>query len=171
VLLAGGAAVLATWGPWPAWKMITLDSTMAKLRLMQLVAQKTDLLADVLTVELGVLVALFGRRFKAGWRSHTQQILIGLSTGAIAQMAVRGIWQEIALHAVPHSQAEYEHVMGIQDKLYNASSLVFLMVVVWWIVCLWINEPGTEIPAAVCVEESAAETVKAQVVEEKQADV
>ena len=119
---------------------------------MQLVAQKTDLLSDVLTVELGLLVVLFGRRFKAGWHSHTQQIVIGLSTTSIAQMGMRGIWQQIALHAAPRSQAEYEHVIGLQEKLYNASSAIFLAVLVWWIVCLWINEPGTEsaveVPAA-----------------------
>ena len=98
----------------------------------------------MLTVGLGLLVVLFGRRFKAGWRSHTQQIVIGLSTAAIAQMAVRGIWQVIALHAAPHTQAEYEHVIGLQEKLYNANSAVFVAVLVWWIACLWINEPGTE---------------------------
>jgi hypothetical protein len=143
-LLAVGAAVLAEWGPWPAWQTLTAESALAVLRLMQLVAQKASLLSSVLTVGLGLLVVLFGRSFKAGWRSHTQQIAIGLSTAQIAQMAVRGIWQAIALHAAPHTQAEYEHVMGIQEKLYNANSVVFVAVVVWWIVCLWINEPGTE---------------------------
>jgi hypothetical protein len=147
-LLAVGAAVLAEWGPWPAWKTLTAESTLAVLHLTQLVAQKASLLSSVLTVGLGLLVVLFGRRFKAGWRSHTQQIVIGLSTAAIAQMAFRGIWQAIALHAAPQSQAEYERVMSIQEKLYNANSVVFLAVLVWWIVCLWINEPGSELPAA-----------------------
>jgi hypothetical protein len=147
-MLAGGAAVLAAWGPWPPWKTLTAESTLAVLRLMQLVAQKTDLLAGVLTIELGVVVMLFGRRFKAGWRSHTQQIVIGLSTAAIGQMAVRGIWQIIALHAAPHSQAEYERVIGLQEKLYNSNSVVFLAVLVWFIVCLWIDEPGTGTAAA-----------------------
>ena len=70
-------------------------------------------------------MVLFGRRFNAGWRSHTQQIVIGLSTASIAQMGVRGIWQPIAMHAAPHTQAEYERVMGIQEKLYNANSVNF----------------------------------------------
>jgi hypothetical protein len=152
-LLAVGAGVLATWGPWPAWKAITADSAMTVLRLTQLVAQKTSLLSDVLTVGVGLLVVLFGRRFNAGFRSHTQQIVIGLSTAAIAQMGVRGIWQQIALHAAPQTQAEYEHVLGIQEKLYNANSVLFIAVLVWWIACLWINEPGPDsaagLPAAV----------------------
>ena len=147
-LLAVGALVLVEWGPWPAWKTLTAESTLAVLRLTQLVAQKTSLLSNVLTIELGLLVVLFGSRFKAGWRSHTQQIVIGLSTAAIAQLAVRGIWQLIALHAAPQTQAEFERVMGIQEKLYSANSAIFLAVLVWWIACLWINEPGTGIPAA-----------------------
>jgi hypothetical protein len=148
-VLAVGAGVLATWGPWPAWKTISTDSELAVLRLVQLVAQKTSLLSDVILIELGLLVVLFGRRFKAGWRSHTQRIVIGLSTASIAQLASRGIWQAIAMHAAPQTQAEYERVLGIQEKLYNATSVTFVAVLLWWIVSLWINEPGTEIPAAV----------------------
>jgi hypothetical protein len=155
-LLAAGGAVIAVWGPWPAWKTLTAESTLSTLRLMQLVAQKMDLLNDVLTVGLGLLVVLFGRRFKAGFRSHTQQIVIGLSTASIGMMAVRGIWQEIALHAAPHSQVEYEHVLGLQEKLYNANSVVFLAVLVWWIVCLWLNEPGAETPAAAAGPEASS---------------
>jgi hypothetical protein len=154
-MLCVGALVLVEWGPWPARKTVTWDSTLAVMRLVQLAAQKTSLLSDVLTVELGLLVVLVGRRFKAGWRSHTQQIAIGLSTAAIAQMAVRGIWQEIAQHAVPQTQAEYERVMGIQEKLYNANSAVFLAVLVWWTVCLWNNEPSMQAPAAAEVVESS----------------
>ena len=154
-MLAVGAAVLAAWGAWPAWKSLSTDSTLAVLKLVQLAAQKASLLSDVVTVELGLLVVLIGRRFKAGWRSHTQQIVIGLSTAAIAQMAVRGIWQQIALHAAPQTQAEYEHVLGIQEKLYNANSVLFVAVLVWWIACLWIDEPGTETATA---ETAAAST-------------
>lgn len=148
LLLAVGAAVLVEWGAWPAWKTLTAESALTFLRLAQLAAQKTSLLSNVLIVGLGLLVVVFGRRFKAGWRSHTQQLVIGLSTMAIAQLTVRGIWQEIALHTIPHSQAEYERVLGIRDKLDNANSVLFLVVLVWWIVCLWINEPGTEMPVA-----------------------
>jgi hypothetical protein len=169
-LLSISAAVMIVWGPWPAWKTLTVDSTLAVLRLVQFFAQKASLLSDLLTVELGLLVVLIGRRFQAGWRSHTQQIVIGLSTAAIAQMAVRSIWQQIALHAAPQTQAEYEKVLGIQEKLYNASSVLFLAVLVWWIVCLWINEPGTEAPVAVeAVEavESAEMADEIQPAEEK----
>jgi hypothetical protein len=148
ILLAASGAVLAFWGAWPAWKTLTIDSVIAGLRLEQLITQKLDLLVDMLSIGLGLLIVIFGRRFAAGFRSHTQQIIIGLSTAALAQTAVRAIWQVIASHAAPTSQAEYQRILGLQAKLYNASSVIFVLALIWWIVCLWINEPGTGTAAA-----------------------
>ncbi len=158
VLLAAGGVVVAFWGAWPAWKTITLDSLLAWLRLEQFFTQKLDLLVDALTVGLGLLIVITGRRFGAGFRSHTQQIIIGLSTAAIAQSAVRATWQYIATHAAPTTQAEYERLLSLQGKLFNASSVVFVLVLVWWIICLWINEPGkeTETPVAAYIEPTIA---------------
>jgi hypothetical protein len=144
VLLAACGTVLALWGPWPPWKTLTVDSLLAGLRLEQLLTQKIDLLVDLLSIGLGLLIVIFGRRFAAGFRSHTQQIIIGLSTTALAQTAVRAIWQLVASHAAPSNQAEYERVLGLQGKLYNASSAIFFLALVWWIICLWINEPGAK---------------------------
>jgi len=64
---AGGRGGLRAFrvGPWPDRRTLTFDSQLAILRLLGLVAQKGDLLAGLLTVELGLLVVLFGRRFKA----------------------------------------------------------------------------------------------------------
>jgi hypothetical protein len=175
VVVAGG--VLAAWGPWPAWKTVAVDSVLGILRLMQLVAQKGDLLVSLLAVELGLLVILFGRRYKAGWRSHTQQIVIGLSTAAISQLTVQAVWQTIAMRAVPQTQAEYERILGLRDKLFNANSAVYVAVLVWWIVFLWMDEPGTkdkadtestkpepvylEAPVVPATEETPTETVDA----------
>jgi len=122
VVLTVGAVVLATWGAWPAWKTFASLSAVSALRLLQLIAQKGDLLLNVLTVELGLLIVLFGRRFKAGWRSHTQQIMIGLSTVAIGELVVQGVWQVIALTAAPQSRAEYERILGLREHLFNANA-------------------------------------------------
>jgi hypothetical protein len=166
-LLAVGGVILAEWGAWPAWKTLTATSVIAFLQLTQLVAQKTGLLSNVLTTEVGLLVVLFGRRFNAGWRSHTQLIALGLSTAAIAQLAVRGIWQAIALHAAPHSQAELDRVLGIRDKLNYATSAVFLAALVWWIICLWNDEPGTEVQDSAGAEALPGQSDAAIAVEEK----
>jgi hypothetical protein len=110
---------------------------------MQLFAQKLGLLVDVATVALGLLVAFFGRRYGTGWRGHAQLVALGLSTASLAQLAVQVIWQIIAKTAVPHSVDEYQRIVGLREKLFNGNSLVYLLVTVWWIACLWFDEPST----------------------------
>ena len=142
VLLAVAAAVLAVWGPWPPRKDIVPNSLFALLKLMHLLAQKGDLLIDVLTVQLGLLVVMFGRRFKAGWQSHTQRIVIGLSTVAASWLLIEGLWQAIAKSAHPNSQAEYERLIGLGGKLVNANKVIYIVVLIWWVYVLWFDEPG-----------------------------
>lgn len=144
IFVAIAAAVLVFWGPWPARQTVFANSTLAHLRLMQLIAEKGDLFNDLLAVELCVLLAFIGRRFHAGWRTHVQQIVLGLSTAALAQLAVGGIWQRIVNGPPPQTREQYLRVMGLQDKLLHANSIVFLVALVWWIVCLWIDEPGSK---------------------------
>jgi len=144
VLLAVGGAVLALWGPWPSSKTLFADSQLVFLRFMDLFAQKAGLLADVLTVQLGLLVVLFGRYFKAGWHSHTQQLAIGLAMASIAQLTIRGTLQNVAMHTTIHSQDDYRRVMNLMNSLNIANSIIFLVVLLWWIVCYWIDEPGTK---------------------------
>jgi hypothetical protein len=140
--LAVAGVVLVKWGPWPEWAELADKSVLGVLRMMQLLAQKTNTLVDLLTVELGLLVVLFGRRFKAGWGSHTQKIAIGLSTVSMAWLAVQGTWQFLAKTVHPQTQQEYERIMGLGTKLVNANKVVYLAALVWWIVWLWMDEPG-----------------------------
>ena len=141
-LLVVACGVLAVWVPWPVWKDMALDTLLGKLRLMQLAAQQGDVLVALLTVGLGLLVVIFGRRFRAGWRSHTQMIVIGLSTAAIALLATQGAVQAIAKAAHPHSRAEYEQILHLLSNLVNANQVVYLAAQLWWIVWLWLDEPG-----------------------------
>jgi hypothetical protein len=141
VLLGGATAVIARWGQWPPAKMVFDPSTLGRLRLMQLIAQKGDLFNEVLAVELFVLVVIAGRHFKTGWRSHTQQILVGISTGAATLIIARVVWESMARN-MPRTQEGYNHMLDLQSRLQTANSVVVLAVMIWWIVCLWINEPG-----------------------------
>jgi hypothetical protein len=152
LVVAGG--VLTVWGPWPTWKQLTANPSVSALNLMLMVAgpketptivrgiDKGDLLVALLTVGLGLLVLLFGRRFKAAWRSHTQMIAIGLSTAAMAWLAMQGAVQTIVRTAHPHSQQEYDHIIGLINNLVNADKLVYLCALLWWIAWLWLDEPG-----------------------------
>jgi hypothetical protein len=73
--------------------------------------------------------------------------LLGLSTASIAQLGLQVIVERIVRTATPHSQAELDKILGFRDKLINADNVVYLVVVLWWIVCLWIDEPGTNTEA------------------------
>ncbi len=139
VAIAG--AVVIAWGPWPAWKTVTAASELARIRLMQLASQKGDMLAAVLAVELGFLVVLFGRRFHAGWRSHTQRIVIGLSTAALSLLTTRAILEYVGMHATIHSHKDLAHVLAFQSHVANSNSVVYLCVLIWWIASLWADEP------------------------------
>lgn len=143
VIVAVGAAVLAFWGPWPAWKTMTAASELATIRLMDLAVDKGMLFSSVVTVELGLLIALLGRRYGAGWHSHVQRIAIGLSTAALAQLALRGSLQAISTQTHIHSQAEYERVMDLREKIIHGNNAVYLCVLAWFIASMWFGEPGT----------------------------
>lgn len=140
-LLAVGGVALALWGPWPSFKTLFVASEESALRLMDLFMQKTDLLANVLIIQLGLLVVFFGRHYNAGWRSHVQQIVIGLSTVSLAQLTIQGTMEHIATHVTIHSQTDYQHIVGLMNKMNNANSMIFFVVLVWWIGCLWVDEP------------------------------
>jgi hypothetical protein len=172
VVLAGGATALALWGPWPAWVTLTAQSQYAAIRLMQLAWDKGTLLTGVLTIELGLLVTLLGRRFGAGWRSHAQLIMVGLSTAALAQLALRATVQAIGTHSVIHTQAEYDKLLGLRDKLINADKVVYVCVLLWWIACLWIDEPGerAETGAALDAEPEAETDAETKAKAEEEAD-
>jgi len=138
LVMAAGAAVLRYWGAWPPWE--TLKSA-PPLQLVQLLAQKGMLLADVENIGVGLLILIFGRRAGSGFKSKAQQVAIGLMTASIAQLSIQGIWERIAATTVPHTREEYQHVIGLRDKLFNTNNAVFIAVLLWWIVCLWVDEP------------------------------
>jgi hypothetical protein len=142
MVMAIGGTVLKFWGAWPAWDQVKQATP---FQLLQLMAQKGSLLVDVENIVVGLLIVAIGYRYGAGWRSHTQRIAIGLSTASMGQLGVQAIWEAIAHHAAPKSMEEYNRILGLRDRLFNANSFVFLAVLVWWIVTLWFDEPGTAI--------------------------
>jgi len=158
-VLVVALGVLLVWGPWPAAKDLAWDTLLGRLRMMQLAAQKGDALVSLLTVQLGLMVVLFGRHFKAAWRSHTQMIAIGLSTVAIAWVATQETLLILARTAHPRTQQEYDRIFGLSGglvgRLLNANNVVYLAALVWWIAWLWLDEPGTAPPPA--ADETAPE--------------
>jgi len=154
-IVAVGAAVLVFWGQWPAWKTLTAASELATIRLMDLAVDKGILFSSIATVELGLLITLLGRRFGAGWHSHAQRIAIGLSTAALAQLTLRESLQAIGTRTHIHTQADYDRVMDLRDKLIHGNNAIYLGVLAWWIACMWFDEPGA--PQAAEAETEPAE--------------
>jgi hypothetical protein len=138
-LIVVGAVVLRYWGPWPPFKTLASYPT---LQMLEFLAQKLGLLSDVETIGIGILIVALGYRCGAGWRTHTQRIAIGLSTASLAQISVEAIWQTITHTAVVHGITEYNRVIHLRDRLFNANNAVYILVLVWWIVVLWKDEPG-----------------------------
>jgi hypothetical protein len=155
VLLGGAAAVIAWWGQWPPAKMMLDPTTLGHLHVMQLLAQKGDLFNEALAVELFVLVVIAGRRFKTGWRSHTQQILAGIATNSAMLIIARVIWEKLARNPM-RTRDDFNHNTDLQTHLQNAYGMVVLAVMVWWIICLWIDEPGAATLAPIEVANSPA---------------
>ena len=59
--------------------------------------------------------------------------------------------------AHPKTQYEYDHVVGLLGKLMNANKVVYVATLLWWIVWLWLDEPGTQkTPAAGTAEDLEA---------------
>ena len=141
-----GAIVLATWGEWPSWKTLTDSTAMPALNLLQFLALKASLFLDVETILLGLAIVIFGARYEGGWRTHVQRIIIGLSTASLSQLGMEATWEMIARTAKPQTREEYEHIMNLREHLFNANSAIYVLVLIWWIWCLWRNEPGQNEP-------------------------
>jgi hypothetical protein len=131
--------ILAVWGSWPVWKNLAVGTLLGNLRLMQLFLQKGELLVALLTVGLGVLIVIFGRKFKAGWRSHTLMIGLGLACVSAVSLALQGGLQiAVQTHHI-QTRAEFDKTAMI---LSSAQQIVYLAALLWWISWLWLDEPG-----------------------------
>jgi hypothetical protein len=142
VTVAIAAAAVGAIGPWPTWISITAEPELFRLRLVWIVALKLEIFAGFLAIQLAILLLLFGRRFGTTLRCHATQIALGLSTIAISQIAVQRIIETIVHAAHPNSREEYERTLRLLTNLDHARLAIWLLVVFWWIVCLWIDEPG-----------------------------
>jgi hypothetical protein len=167
-----GALVIWKWGLWPPWDALKTGSPW---QLVQLIVQKGSRLADVETILVGLLVIVLGSRFGAGWRTHTQRIAIGLSTISIAQIGLQATWESIVRHvrenpSMIRSMADQQRIVALGEKLSNANSVLFIAALIWWIVTLWFDEPGTA--KAVTTDGTVIESaVEPAAVESNMADV
>jgi len=146
VVLCIAVAAVWAWGPWPSRASLNAQPAIRPILLMQLLATKSQLLAAMLTIEVALLIRIFGRRFGFGWKSHAQQIALGLSTNAICVVALQVISDVIKRSLHFHSREEMaagiqrlEHLFANLD---NARFALWVIVLIWWIAWLWRDEDG-----------------------------
>jgi hypothetical protein len=108
---------------------------------------KGQLFVAMLTVQTGLLIRIFGKRFGSGWRSHVQQIALGLSTNALGLLAVQGVGDVIKKTVKLTSRAEYDRVIHLLTHIDDARYALWVLVLLWWMVWLWHDEPGSTSPA------------------------
>ena len=146
VTVALAIAAVWAWGPWPTWVALKAEPAQLPLLLVVLTAMKGLLFVSLLTVQVGLLLRIFGKRFGSGWRSHAQQIALGLSTNALGFLAVQGITDTIKRTVHLTSRQEYERVVHLLTNMENARTALWCLVLIWWIIWLWRDEPGELAP-------------------------
>ena len=158
LILAIAVTVLYYWGPWPDLKAMQANRQAYPLLLTVVVALKSELFVSMLAILTGLLMMLFGRRFGNGFRSHPVQIVIGLSTAAVARLTVEGITDRIKVTHRITNRADYDRILHLFNRLDNARLVVWLLAILWWTYALWQNEPGTTNPDASSADVATALT-------------
>ncbi len=146
LVLAIAITALVLWGPWPDLKAMQANRQAYPLLLTVVVALKSELFVNMLAILTGLLMMLFGSRFGNGFRSHPVQIVIGLSTTAVARLTVEGITDTIKVTHKITSRADYDRILHVFTRLDNARLVVWLLAILWWIYALWQDEPGQNAP-------------------------
>ena len=75
VTVAIAAGAVWAWGPWPTAAQLNSQPSIRGILIMQLVAAKCQLFVALLTVEVALLLSVFGRRFGSGWKSHPLSLI------------------------------------------------------------------------------------------------
>jgi hypothetical protein len=141
IIIAGN--VVWFWGPWPSMTALKSNPQQLPILLLVLTGIKSELFLALLTVMVGLLLRIFGKRFGFGWRSYPQQIALGLSTYSLGFLAVLGITDYIKRTVHLTSRDQYDHIVKLFAKLDNARFALWAVVLIWWCVWLWLDEPDT----------------------------
>ena len=129
------------WGPWPAWQALRAQPEQFRLLLLVLTATKGQIFASILTIEVVVLILIFGKRFGFPWRTHPRQIALGLMVLATSVLSAQGITEYLKIAFNLRDRVQYERATQILTQTDNARQIVGILVLLWWIIWLWREEP------------------------------
>ncbi|HTJ29282.1 MAG TPA: hypothetical protein VL346_02195 [Acidobacteriaceae bacterium] len=151
ILITLSAVAVWLWGrPWPSLQALTANPAQLRLYVVILIGMKGQLGVMILTVLAVIVMLIYGSRFGSGWRSHAQQIALGLSTSALAFLAVQAINDVLSHTLHPKSQAEYAHAVQLVTRLENGRIVVWIISLLWILYWTWRDEPDaqTAVPAS-----------------------
>ncbi len=143
--LAVAVGAVWLWGPWPSMAAMKAEPAQLPLLLVALTATKGQIFISLMTVQVALLLLVAGRRFGFGWRTHPQQIALGLSTNALGFLAVQGIADSIKRTVHLNSREQYERIVHLFTNLDNARSALWIVVLLWWIYWLWRDDSGSQL--------------------------
>jgi hypothetical protein len=159
ILVAITTAIVWAWGPWPTLQALQADPTQLRLLIVILIGMKGQIAVMILTVLVSLVMRIFGPRFGAGWRSHPQQIALGLSTSALAFLAVQAINDVLSHTLHPKTRPEYERAVHLVTRLENGRTVIWILALVWILYWIWRDEPGIPSRAATQTAETLPPTV------------
>jgi len=143
VLIALTAAAVWAWGPWPSLQSLSGNPSQLRLYVVILIGMKGQLGVMILTVLAALVMRMYGPRFGSRWRSHAQQIALGLSTSALAFLAVQAVNDVLSHTLHPKTRDEYAHAVQLVTRMENARTVVWILSLLWILYWIWRDEPGS----------------------------
>jgi hypothetical protein len=143
-ILTSALALIAIyfWGPWPAWQALRAQPEQFSILLLVLTATKGQLLTSILTIEVAALILVFGKRFGFPWRTHPRQIALGLLVISICVLSAQGITEYLKASFNLRDRVQYDRATHILTQTDNAREIAGILVLLWWIIWLWREEPA-----------------------------
>ena len=144
-----GLALLAIWfwGPWPTWQALQTEykTEPVQFRIMVLVltATRGQMALAILTVEVVLLFTLFAKRFGFNWRTHPRQIASGLVANALGILSISGLAEYLKHYRNLSSPEVLRQSQALVENAEKGRHVLGVLVLIWWIVCLWRDDPST----------------------------
>jgi len=149
-LVTVGLALLAVWfwGPWPTWQALQMEyktePVQFKIMILVLTATRGQMVLAILTVEVVLLFAIFAKRFGFDWRTHPRQIALGLVVNALGILSISGIAEYLKHYRDLSNPEVLRQSQALVENAEKGRHILGVLVLAWWIVCLWKDKPGVQ---------------------------
>ena len=151
--LVVAASLPIFWGEWPAmaWPgSAGFDWTM----LASVIANKGNLFVQALAIVVALAVLVSSRKTGLRWTNHIRRLLQGFSVYALVSIAASALIQHLETTLKPTTLQEYQAALTKLRNLSMLPTVVYFLVVVYWIVTLWMPDGPQQHSEPLTVDES-----------------